>query len=128
MTLRTLFLAAVGAAACVLLVTPGTTYGQTDRESAAQPPESGAEIALLVRQLEAHAAENGVEIGEIEVSRSSDSRGSSAAGDDVGTMSPSCTATATGETPAGTRMKLSPTAPTCVEAMEMLGEVIADIN
>ena len=126
MTLRTLFLAALTAIACALLVTPSTVYGQAHHTSAVPPLESEAEIALLIRQFEAHAAANGVEIEDVEVSRNIESRGDSGAQGDVGTMSASCTATATVGIPGGTKVELSATAPTCIEAIEMLADVVAD--
>lgn len=122
---RTPFLAVITALAFALFTTPGVAFDEVDRRVAAQIEESPAEIGLLIDRLEAHAAVQGATIEDIEISRNIRARGE--AGVHAGTMSASCTATATVGIPGGTKVELSATAPTCAQAVQMLQAAIEEL-
>lgn len=100
-----------------------------DRESAHISIDYGAELsaeaedALIAfqRSLDRIVAKTGAKLSNVSVDQSLSNEG------DMGTLSTSCTASATVGIPGGTEVSISATAPTCTEAVNMVMDAVEDL-
>jgi hypothetical protein len=79
-------------------------------------------VSIIVQDLQNYAEVRSLTLTDIKVARES------AAGLEAGITSESCTVTATVSIPGGTGVEVSATAPTCMQAMNMLKELIAEMS
>jgi hypothetical protein len=82
-----------------------------------------AEDALVSfqRSLDRIVAKTGAKLSNVSVDQSLSNEG------DMGTLSTSCTASATVGIPGGTEVSISATAPTCTEAVNMVMDAVEDL-
>ena len=88
--------------------------------ASANPQAESASI--IVQDLQDYAEVRNLTLKDIKVARES------AAGLEAGITSESCTVTATVSIPGGTGVEVSATAPTCMQAMNMLKELISEMS